>query len=256
MRILLIAGHGGSPYDPGACGCGYQEATETRRIVQNVAERLRAYGVDIALYSTYRNAYADLCNGIALPLGVDYVVEVHLNAGVGDQGGNGYTTGTEILVHPSEVGVTVEQEVLSRICALGFTNRGIKPRGDLGVMGYYAANGISHALIETCFIDDADDMALYEENFDKVCKAIADGIAVGFGFYEDTEGSDVEMLSQEEIQFVKNLYEKSTAKEPSNWAKEMWTKNKESGLTDGSRPQDVATREEVAAMIERAIKAE
>lgn len=239
--------------DPGAVGCGYEEATETRRIVQNVAQHLRTYGVDVALYGKYRNAYTDLCNGVALPLGVDYVVEVHLNAGVGDQGGNGYTTGTEILVHPSEAGVTVEQEILSRICDLGFTNRGIKPRSDLGVMGYYVANGISHALIETCFIDDLDDMRLYEANFDAICKAIADGIVAGFGL---SEGNDVEMLSQEEIQFVKNLYKKSTTKEPSNWAKEMWAKNKEAGLTDGSRPQDVATREEVAAMIERATKAE
>lgn len=251
MRILLIAGHGGSPYDPGAVGCGYEEATETRRIVQNVTQYLRAYGIDVVLYGKNRNAYADLCNGIALLLGVDYVVEVHLNAGVGDQGGNGYTTGTEILVHPSESGVTVEQEILSRICALGFTNRGIKPRGDLGVMGYYAANGISHALIETCFIDDADDMRLYESNFDAICKAIADGIVAGFGL---AEGNDVEMLSQEEIQFVKNLYQKSTAKEPSGWAKDVWAESKKSGLIDGSRPQDVATREEVAAMIVRATK--
>lgn len=254
MNVLLIAGHGGNPYDPGACGCGYQEAKETRRMVDALAPLLRARGCGVVVFDKAQNAYDVVRYGGVLPLsGIDYVVECHLNAGVGDQGGNGYTTGTEILVHPSEAGVTVEREILSRICALGFTNRGIKPRGDLGVMGYYAANGISHALIETCFIDDADDMTLYERKFDAICKAIADGIVAGFGL---NEGNDIEMLSQEEIQFVKNLYKKSTAKEPSNWAKEMWTDSKKSGVTDGSRPQDVATREEVAAMIERAMKAE
>ena len=219
--------------DPGAVGCGYEEATETRRIVQNVAQHLRTYGVDVALYGKYRNAYTDLCNGVALPLGVDYVVEVHLNAGVGDQGGNGYTTGTEILVHPSEAGVTVEQEILSRICDLGFTNRGIKPRSDLGVMGYYVANGISHALIETCFIDDLDDMRLYEANFDAICEAIADGIVAGFGL---EGGSEVE---------------ENKNQEPSKWAAESWNKAHEMGLLDGTRPHDAVTREELAAVLVR-----
>ncbi len=254
MNVLLIAGHGGNPYDPGACGCGYQEAKETRRMVDALAPLLRARGCNVVVFDKAQNAYDVVRYGGALPLsGIDYVVECHLNAGVGDQGGNGYTTGTEVLVHASEPATTVEQYILNNICALGFTNRGVKRRNDLAVMGYVVSHGISHALIETCFIDDLDDMRLYEANFDAICKAIADGIVAGFGL---SEGNDVEMLSQEEIQFVKNLYKKSTAKEPSNWAKEMWAKNKEAGLTDGSRPQDVATREEVAAMIERATKAE
>ena len=37
MKILLIAGHGGTPYDPGAAGCGYTEAVETRRMANAVA---------------------------------------------------------------------------------------------------------------------------------------------------------------------------------------------------------------------------
>ena len=44
MKILLIAGHGGTPYDPGAVGCGYTEAVETRRMANVVAPLLRAYG--------------------------------------------------------------------------------------------------------------------------------------------------------------------------------------------------------------------
>lgn len=188
MNILLIAGHGNG--DPGACGCGYQEATETRRMVDALAPRLRARGCDVDVFDKSQNAYDVVRYGGALPLaGIDYVVECHLNAGVGDQGGNGYTTGTEVLVHASEPATTVEQCIVNNICALGFTNRGVKRRNDLAVMGYVVNNGISHALIETCFIDDADDMALYERKFDEVAQAIADGIAEGFGL---EGGSEVE----------------------------------------------------------------
>lgn len=237
MNVLLIAGHGGNPYDPGACGCGYQEAKETRRMVDALAPLLRARGCGVAVFDKAQNAYDVVRYGGALPLsGIDYVVECHLNAGVGDQGGNGYTTGTEVLVHASEPATTVEQYILNNICALGFTNRGVKRRNDLAVMGYVVNHGISHALIETCFIDDADDMALYERKFNDVAKAIADGIAEGFGL---EGGSEVE---------------ENKNQEPSKWAKDAWDKAHELGLMDGTRPHDAVTREELAAVLVRLSK--
>ena len=237
MNVLLIAGHGGNPYDPGACGCGYQEAKETRRMVDALAPLLRARGCGVVVFDKAQNAYDVVRYGGALPLsGIDYVVECHLNAGVGDQGGNGYTTGTEVLVHASEPATTVEQYILNNICALGFTNRGVKRRNDLAVMGYVVNHGISHALIETCFIDDADDMALYEQRFDEVAQAIADGIAEGFGL----EGGS-------EVEEEKN-------QEPSKWAKDAWAKAHELGLMDGTRPHDAVTREELAAVLVRLSK--
>ena len=237
MNVLLIAGHGGNPYDPGACGCGYQEAVETRRMVDALAPLLRSRGCGVDVFDKSQNAYDVVRYGGALPLaGIDYVVECHLNAGVGDQGGNGYTTGTEVLVHASEPAMTVEQYILNNICALGFNNRGVKRRNDLAVMGYVVNHGISHALIETCFIDDADDMALYERKFNDVAKAIADGIAEGFGL----EGGS-------EVEEEKN-------QEPSKWAKDAWDKVHELGLMDGTRPHDNVTREELAAVLVRLCK--
>lgn len=191
MNILLIAGHGAG--DPGAVGCGYQEATETRKMATAVKPLLEAYGANVTMYDQNKNAYDVLRFGGSLPLsGVDYVIEFHLNAGVGDTGGNGVTTGTEILVDQSEAGTTVEQEILSRICALGFKNRGVKRRNDLLVQNTVTNYGISHALIETCFIDDADDMKLYAAKFNQIAQAIADGVAVGFGLAKtEQEGKDM-----------------------------------------------------------------
>lgn len=190
MKILLIAGHGNG--DPGACALGYQEATETRRMATAVAPFLKKYGVDVQMYDQSKNAYDVLRFGGSLPLsGVDYVIEFHLNAGVGDTAGNGVTTGTEILVDASEAGTTVEQAILERICALGFKNRGVKRRNDLLVQNTITNAGISHALIETCFVDDADDMKLYSAKFNQIAQAIADGVAVGFGLTKEQEEKDM-----------------------------------------------------------------
>ena len=192
MKILLIAGHGGSPYDSGAVGCGYTEAVETRRMATAVAPLLRNYGFEVVMYDQKNDAYKVLKNGGSLPLsGVGYVIELHLNAAANDPKGNGKTTGVEVLVHTGETGITVEQAICRRIAALGFTSRGVKRRGDLLVMNTVHRKGISHALIETCFVDDADDMKLYKAKFYDIARAIADGVAEGFGKTVQKEDDEV-----------------------------------------------------------------
>lgn len=52
---------------------------------------------------------------------------------------------------------------------------------------------------------------------------------------------------------VRTELEGETMDTPSAWAKEAWEKAKALGITDGARPRDTATREEVAAMLLRAI---
>lgn len=192
MKILLIAGHGGSPYDSGAVGCGYTEAVETRRMATAIAPLLRNYGFEVVMYDQKNDAYKVLKNGGSLPLsGVSYVIELHLNAAANDPKGNGKTTGVEVLVHAGETGITVEQAICRRIAALGFTSRGVKRRGDLLVMNTVHRKGISHALIETCFVDDADDMKLYKTKFYAIAHAIADGVAEGFGKTVQKEDDEV-----------------------------------------------------------------
>ena len=52
---------------------------------------------------------------------------------------------------------------------------------------------------------------------------------------------------------VRTELEGETMDTPSAWAKEAWEKAKELGITDGARPHDAATREEVIMMLLRAI---
>lgn len=233
MNILLISGHGGTPYDPGACGCGYKEAVETRRITTALAPMLRKYGFDVSMYDQNNDAYKILKNGGSLPLsGIGYVIEVHLNAGVSDTSGNGSTTGTEVLVHTGEKGTTVEQAICKRISALGFKNRGVKRRGDLLVMNTVHRKGISHALIEVCFIDDADDMKLYKEKFYDIARAIAAGVAEGFGKeVDDMTAQEVKKIIYEELAAYEPVY--TTIANVPEWGKATVDKLMKKGYLKG-----------------------
>ncbi len=207
MNILIIAGHGGTPYDPGAVGSGYSEAPLTRELATLLQKELiKIKGVNPVMYDQSKDAYSVLSNSGSIPLaGIDYVLEIHFNAGASDTNGDGFVTGTEVLVHSSENGDTVEQQICKRVSGLGFTNRGVKRRSDLYVMNYVKKqNGISHALLEVCFIDDIDDMRLYTKSKLQTAQAIAKGVAEGFGLeYEEDDvmtKAEVQEIAGAEVQ--------------------------------------------------------
>ena len=248
MKILLIAGHGGTPYDSGAVGCGYTEAVETRRMANAVAPLLRSYGFEVALYDQSRDAYKVVTQGGSLPLsGISYVLEFHLNSAANDPKGNGRTTGTEIFVHTNEQGVGVEQAILRRVCALGFTNRGIKRSSGLAVLKHVFKRGVSHALVETCFIDDKDDMELYGAKFDAIAKAIADGVAEGFGKTVQDEEDDTVTQAEFEAMYDKiNPLYKTISDVPDYW-KQKVREMLDSGAINGGtadNPDDINMRHE------------
>ena len=135
------------------------------------------YNASVDIYPTNRNAYADIGNGCCQVnfANYDYVFEVHFNSATSNA-----ATGVEIWVTYAEQGITVEQEVLAKMEALGFPNRGVK-RDDFRVIRSAKNAGTSAALIEVCFINNATDMNRYNAKFNEVCKAMVEGIAEGFG---------------------------------------------------------------------------
>lgn len=180
MKILLICGHGAG--DPGACACGYKEAELVREYGPTLQKALSQYA-EVSLFDTAQNMYKNLKSGKTFNFrDYDYVLELHFNAAANDPSGNGKTTGTEILVHPTESGVSVEQAILNNICALGFKNRGVKVRSNLLNMNTCKGKqGVSYALLETCFIDDLDDVKMYQAKKNEIVSAITQGIVTGFG---------------------------------------------------------------------------
>lgn len=184
MKILLIAGHGQG--DPGAVGSGYKEADLTREVVKLLKSRLDNYA-DVTIADTTKNwyKYENRANFDFTPY--DYVLEIHFNAAANDAVGNGKTTGTEIYITKSEKTYGVEENIINNIASLGFRNRHLNSKGEFEpkpanytVIYYVKSRGVSSALLEVCFIDDKDDMKLYQSKKAEVIKAIANGIVKGF----------------------------------------------------------------------------
>lgn len=178
MKILLIAGHGQG--DPGAVGNGYKEADLTREVVKLLKPQLDDYA-DVAIADISKNWLNNKMDFSPYY----YVLEIHFNAGANDKKGNNGTTGTEIYVTTSEKSHGVETEIVKGISSIGFKNRGVK-RKNWAVISRAKNQGVSSALLEVCFIDDADDMWLFQKRKAEVIKAIANGIIKGFGLEEET----------------------------------------------------------------------
>ncbi len=171
--MLLIAGHGAG--DPGACGNGYKEADLTRDAVSLLKSKLAAYNVNVTVYPTSQNCYADLKAGKSYAFyKYDFAVEIHFNAY------NKSAHGVEVLYK-----MTAAKNTAINVCAaiakLGFTNRGPKVRTDLKVMNTCAAQKTPHILIETCFIDNAGDIKLYQGVKGALWNGVAASLASSLG---------------------------------------------------------------------------
>lgn len=192
FRMLIMAGHGKNmdgSWDPGAVGCGYQEANlarELRDLIKAAADQARV-PCDVA---PDRNHYSFFKSGGQYDVSAyNYVLEVHFNAAATtDQIGDGIKKGSMVYIDQSETGHSVENAILSNLYSLGSRQAwdGVVvaqrqwPSG-LMVQSRIRAQGVSHAVLETCFITDWDDMSWYLANKAKIASAIVAGVQQGFG---------------------------------------------------------------------------
>ena len=176
MKINIHAGH--NPKGKVACGAIglLDESTENRNVVKELKAILEAEG-HIVYDCTCDNgtSVSDVINKIeanSKANAVDLDVRVHFNSGANDKIGNNKSTGVECLIYNTS---NNKEAIAKRICAniaqLGFKNRGVKIRTDLSILKKTKAPCI---LIECCFVDDFDDVKLY--NAKSMAKAIAQGI--------------------------------------------------------------------------------
>ena len=187
MRINVHAGHNAD----GRTACGaigfLRESTEARRVKDAVVGMLRQMG------HTVHDCTVDDAAGVSANLreivakcnarDVDLDISVHFNSGVGDLAGNGRTTGTEVYVYsPSSEARAHAEKVCQAIAGLGFRNRGVKYSKGLYVLKNTKAPAM---LIECCFVDDKDDVQLYD--CQKMAEAIVYGITGQQIHIEETE---------------------------------------------------------------------
>jgi len=158
----------------------------------------------------------------------DFFLSVHINAGGG--------SGLESYIYPGTSGVTAAfQEVIHRQAARVFTAAGLPDRGckqaDYAVL---RETDMPAVLMEYGFIDNPRDASFLkiQANRERIAQAAASGVAEAFGLPEPNPVTD----------------------EGSNWAREARDWAVFQGITDGARPQDPATREEVWTMLYRALR--
>lgn len=176
MKIAINPGHTLTGPGSGAVGV-LNEGQEARVVGRRVMELLRAQGhividctVDYATTTQESLAAAvDPANEVA---DLDLFVAIHFNAAARDTG-DGKVKGTEVYVY-ADTQMPVANAVCRGMAALGFTDRGVKARPSLYVLRHTSAPAM---LIEACFVDDADDAALYRKvGADAVAQAITSAI--------------------------------------------------------------------------------
>lgn len=174
MKVLVMAGHTLRGVGTGAVGY-LNESKETRRVAKKVVEYLKQLGVDVTyIYLDEAKTKDYLKEQVALANSkgkFDIVIQIHFNAGSSDL--NDFTTGTETY-YVSQKGKVFADRVNSKLSTM-FQNRGSKnSKPNLYWLKYTNNPAI---LTEICFVDDKDDARVYEQEFDSICKLIAEGIA-------------------------------------------------------------------------------
>jgi N-acetylmuramoyl-L-alanine amidase len=163
-RIVISSGHG--KYVRGASGI-LDEVDEARRVVEHVADELRNRDVEVTTYhddvSTSQNENLNRIVDFHNSKTRDLDVSVHFNAYVETS----KPMGVECLyiTQPDLAG-----QVSAAISWCGLLNRGPKKRTDLFFLNNTEMPAI---LIETCFVDSSADAAVYQQQFDAICAAIA-----------------------------------------------------------------------------------
>lgn len=169
--IMLDAGHGGS--DPGATYEGRQEKDDTLRLTLAIGEILQNRGIDVEYTRTedvYESPYQKALE--ANEAGVDYFVSIHRNSSLMP---NQYE-GVESLVYDlSGIKYQMALNINEQLETVGFVNIGVFARPNLVVL---RKTEMPAVLVEVGFINSDTDNQLFDNNFDDIALAIAEGILV------------------------------------------------------------------------------
>ena len=167
--IMLDAGHGGK--DPGAVYNGRQEKDDTLALTLAVGEILQGRGIDVLYTRTtdiYESPYQKAME--ANEAGADFFVSIHRNSYPTDN----TVSGVETLVYDkSGLKLQMAENINEQLEAIGFVNLGVKERPGLVVL---RRTRMPAVLVEAGFINSNTDNQLFDDNFDDIALAIAEGI--------------------------------------------------------------------------------
>lgn len=167
--VVLDAGHGGS--NPGAVYNGRQEKDDVLALTLAIGRILEENGVDVYYTRTtdiYESPYQKAMEANAV--GADYFVSIHRNSSPYP---NQYT-GVESLVYDRYgEAARMAYNINAQLENVGFVNQGVNERKNLVVLNRTQMPAV---LVEVGFINTDADNRLFDERFDEIAQAIADGI--------------------------------------------------------------------------------
>lgn len=167
--VVIDPGHGGA--NPGAVYNGRQEKDDVLALSLAVGNILEQNGVDVYFTRTtdvYESPYQKAAEGNQV--GADYFVSIHRNSSPYP---NQYT-GVETLVY-NRYGEAARMayNINAQLEEVGFVNQGVNERPNLVVLN---STQMPAVLVEVGFINNDQDNVLFDERFDDIARAIADGI--------------------------------------------------------------------------------
>ncbi|MCI9073778.1 MAG: N-acetylmuramoyl-L-alanine amidase [Lachnospiraceae bacterium] len=172
--IVLDAGHGGA--NPGATYQGRQEKDDALALTLAVGRILEDRGVDV-YYTRTTDVYESPAQKAeeGNQTGADYFVSIHRNSSPYP---NQYS-GVESLVY-SRYGeaARLADNINQQLEAVGFLNQGVNERTNLVVLNRTQMPAV---LVEAGFINTDADNQLFDERFDEMARAIAEGILITLG---------------------------------------------------------------------------
>ena len=167
MTQLVICGHGQGKtgYDVGAVN-RYLNITEAQK-VRELAELMKQHATKTH-FITDKNVY-DFRNIASISKGYESVTELHFNSF------NGQAYGTEVLIKEGFTPDSLDT-ALKNVLEKYFKARGFKFVDWLYNANAMANTGISYRLIEICFIDNNNDMAIFEKNKQAIARELMEAI--------------------------------------------------------------------------------
>lgn len=167
--IMLDAGHGGR--DPGAVYNGRQEKDDTLALVLAVGEILQNRGLDVLYTRTtdvYESPYQKAME--ANEAGVDFFISIHRNS---SPEANTYSGVESLVYNKSGIKLQMAENINEQLETVGFANLGVKERPGLVVL---RRTRMPAVLVEVGFINSDADNQIFDDNFDDIALAIAEGI--------------------------------------------------------------------------------
>lgn len=167
--IMLDAGHGGR--DPGAVYKERQEKDDALKLVMAVGEILQNRGVDVEYTRTtdvYETPYEKAME--ANQAGADLFISIHRNSFPADN----EASGVESLIYDlSGLKYQIAESIDEELATVGFVDLGVKARPNLVVL---KRTRMPAVLVEVGFMNSDTDNRLFDQNFQDIALAIAEGI--------------------------------------------------------------------------------